>query len=237
MSKRILFMIMAFIFIGCGSNNEADAFALRYDVPVNDVYSKVVDNYGNGYEPLYGTRNFRAVLRGVVYRGGANNLYNRNGKRANSNPLQKDGLQNLCREGFHTAVYLYPTNYETAQKITNCSSNTGTNNSLQYLHHTPYGNNPTYSMLKLVYEAIQDASKGPLYFHCWNGWHASGLISALILRQYCNYTGDQAVAYWDANTDGNNKDSSYNSTRQRIRQFIPYAEFAITAAQQQQICY
>lgn len=232
MSKSIFLLLALFTFTACGQNNEAEDFAGRYEVPVQDVYSKVVDNYGNGYEPLYGTRNFRAVLKGVAYRGGANNLYNRNHKRDNKNPLQNDGLKNLCSEGFQAAIYLYPTNYETAPKNTQCSGNT-----LHYLNATPYSDTSSYNMLRLVYETIKDESKGPLYFHCWNGWHASGLISALMLKQFCGYTGDQAVAYWDANTDGNNKDSAYQSTRNRIRQFKPYSDLTITSVEQAKICY
>ena len=39
--------------------------------------------------------------------------------------------------------------------------------------------------------------------HCWNGWHASGYISALSLRQFCGVSGSDAVAYWIRNTDNN----------------------------------
>ena len=60
-----------------------------------DATQKLVDNKGNGYENLYGVRNFRAVLGGIYYRGGANNAYHRTNKRGNENPLPSDGLQNL----------------------------------------------------------------------------------------------------------------------------------------------
>jgi hypothetical protein len=38
---------------------------------------------------------------------------------------------------------------------------------------------------------------------CWNGWHASGYISALSLRQFCGVSKSNAVAYWIRNTDNN----------------------------------
>ena len=234
MAKNIFLVALIFIMTACSAANREEAYHHRYTLP--DVYAKLVDNYGNGFEPLYGTRNFRAVLKGVAYRGGANNLYHRVSKRKNENPLPNDGLQNLCSEGFQTAVYLYPTNFSTAPKTTNCTSDLG-NNSLNYIHATPFGDPNTYNMLKLVYETIVDPTKGPIYFHCWNGWHASGLISALMLRQFCDYSGDQAVTYWDTNTDGNNKDSSYQTHRTRIRQFVPYDDLKITEQQKSRICY
>ena len=62
-----------------------------------------MDNRGRGFEPLYGTRNFRVVLRSVVFRGGANNQLHRTAPRDNRNPLPADGLKTLCAEGFGTA--------------------------------------------------------------------------------------------------------------------------------------
>ena len=38
-----------------------------------DLMYKVVDNFGNGFDSLYGARNMRPILHGVAYRGGANN--------------------------------------------------------------------------------------------------------------------------------------------------------------------
>lgn len=226
--------------VACGQPSDYAAsdkiayYEQRYNLP--DTDTKLVNNVGQGYLPLYGTRNFRAVLKGVAYRGGANNLYHHN-KRANENPLPNDGLMNLCNEGFKNAVYLYPTNYSTAPKQTNCSSSASNTNALSYLNISPFGNGGAHSILKLVFEAIQDQDKGPIYVHCWNGWHASGLISALMLKQFCGYTSDEAVAYWDRNTDGVNKGTAYDNIRNQIRQFNPYSEFKITANQQARICY
>ena len=50
-------------------------YKLRYKV--NCVQDKITDNRGNGFEDLYGTRNFRVILHGVAYRGGGNNYYHR----------------------------------------------------------------------------------------------------------------------------------------------------------------
>ena len=46
---------------------------------------KATNNRGNGNPILYGTRNFRAILHGVAYRGGGNNYYHKTNKRNNKN--------------------------------------------------------------------------------------------------------------------------------------------------------
>jgi hypothetical protein len=88
---------------------QGSEYRTRYRL--SDARQKLVDNQGNGFSLLYGTRNFRSVLNGVYYRGGANNYYHKTNKRDNMNPLPTDGLQNLCEEGFSTALYLYSANY------------------------------------------------------------------------------------------------------------------------------
>ena len=206
----------------------------RYDL--DDVDEKKTDNQGEGFEELYGTRNFRVILKGIVYRGGANNKWHRTHRRGNQNPLPDDGLVNLCEEGFGRAYYLYRTNFETAPKVTTCESLGSPEHVLRYFQVSPTDEAQTYEVLKVIYETIQDYRYGPVYIHCWNGWHASGLLAAKILRQFCGYSADEAVAYWDRNTDGNNKERRYETIRRRIREFTPYPEFVINAEQAAAIC-
>jgi hypothetical protein len=212
-----------------------EKYQQRYSA-LNDTHTKLVDNRGNGYENLYGVRNLRAVLNGVVYRGGANNAYNKFGKRDNRNPLPNVGLENLCQEGFSNAVYLYSTNFSTAPKAWTCDSFHSKKATLSYSQISPYNTSGIKAMFSKIMTTIKDPKVGPTYLHCWNGWHASGLISALILRQFCNYTGDQAVAYWDLNTDGANTDPSFAKIRQQIRDFKSFPEFKIDSKTQAAIC-
>lgn len=211
-----------------------DLYQARY--PLTDTHTKLVDNRGNGFEPLYGVRNFRAVLNGVVYRGGANNSYNKYGKRGNSNPLPTVGLNNLCKEGFGEAVYLYPTNYASAPHEVNCQSFGKRSVKLTYSHLTPFSNADVTKVFTKVQASLDHPEKGPIYLHCWNGWHASGLISALILRQFCGMGAEAAVSYWNLNTDGNAPASQYGDIRARIRAFKPIAGFQISAALQRDVC-
>ena len=87
----------------------SDFYKSRYNE--EDLMTKVVDNFGNGFDSLYGTRNLRPILHGVAYRGGANNYFHKTAKRKNSNPLPEDGIAALCQEGFSNSVYLYRTTW------------------------------------------------------------------------------------------------------------------------------
>ena len=70
-----------------------EVYKSRYGVEC--VQDKITDNKGEGFDALYGTRNFRVVLHGVAYRGGGNNYYHNTNKRGNKNPLPLDGLNAL----------------------------------------------------------------------------------------------------------------------------------------------
>jgi len=197
---------------------------------LSDPYQKRVDDRGNGFEPLYGVRNFREVLRGVLFRGGANNSHNRDGVSPNKNPLPKNGLLSLCTAGFQTAIYLYHTNYSKAAPQTSCDSLRG-KNTLKYVQ-IGYNAKPR-QILEMIRDAIFNPASGPIYVHCWNGWHASGFISALALRQFCGVSGNDAIAYWIKNTDG---DSTYPDHKKGIQNFRPYEDLMIDAKTQQRIC-
>jgi hypothetical protein len=198
---------------------------------------KLIDNRGNGYENLYGVRNLRAVLADVAYRGGANNSYNRYGPRDNRNPLPTVGLENLCREGFDTAVYLYSANYATAPKKVDCiNRHTQKPSSLTYLQLSPYNEKSVREILSIIHRKARSTEKAPAYFHCWNGWHASGLISAYILRQFCEVGGEEAVAYWNQNTDGNHQDPAFAKIRRNIREFTPYADLLVGSEEKKALC-
>ena len=206
----------------------------RYEL--DDAFEKRTDNHGEGFDDLYGTRNFRVILKGVAYRGGANNKWHRTHRRDNRNPLPADGLENLCQEGFGLAYYLYSTNFEDAPRQITCESPRGTTHTLRYLQISSTDEEQTYEVLRAIHDTIEDYRHGPVYLHCWNGWHASGLIAAKILRQFCGYSADQAIEYWDRNTDGNNRERRHEQIRRRIREFTPYPELAISEAEAALIC-
>lgn len=216
---------------GFNLKEQADYYRQRYNL--QNPNDKLVDNRGNGYENLYGIRNLRVVLHGVYYRGGANNTYNRYLVRDNENPLQDQALTNLCEEGFSEAIYLYSTNFNSASKEANCRNALGEDQKLDYLQVNAFSASKETLFLGKIFDRIRGNIRGPLYAHCWNGWHASGLIAALSLQQFCGWTGAEAEAYWIRNTDG---DSNYPDHKKRIREFKPYAQFNITEAERAVIC-
>ncbi len=217
-------------------NKESLEYTIRY--PLKNASQKLVDNRGNGYEDLYGNRNLRAVLNGVYYRGGANNYYHRTNKRNNMNPMPNDGLQNLCEEGFGKAIYLYQENYSTAPKSVSCKNYRSEDNQLKYDQSTilKYNLEDLRAIHAQILDHIRNPRLGPILAHCWNGWHASGYVAATALKQFCGFTAEQAVKYWDLNTDGNNKESRYESLRKRIRAFEPDSRFQISEEEQKKIC-
>ena len=201
-----------------------------------DLMYKVVDNWGKGFDSLYGTRNLRPILHGVAYRGGANNYFHESKKRKNSNPLPADGIDNLCSEGFSQSIYLYRTNFDDAPISHSCNCQNGGVNQMKYAQFDYYDEKHIYEMLQAVFESAQNDSIGPVYLHCWNGWHASGYISALILKQFCGMSDIEATAYWDLGTDGANTSPRYNNIRENIKNFQPYPEFVLTDEAGARIC-
>ena len=216
---------------------DREAYKERYAEKLgtsNQLMSKITDNKGNGFEDLYGTRNFRTVLHGIYYRGGANNYYHRSNPRNNMNPLPQDGLENLCREGFTKAIYFYDTNF--VPKEVTCESRFGGTNTLTYTQVTALNDRTGFKpLLNEIYNCIKSGKGCPIYGHCWNGWHASGLVAAVVLRQYCDFSPEEAIKYWIDGTDAV-ENSNYPAIKNTISTFIPYLEFAISAQTQKEIC-
>lgn len=213
---------------------EEDFYKNRYDE--HNLLYKITNNSGDGCSILYGTRNMRPVLHGAAYRGGANNYYHKENRRKNRNPLPDDGVQNLCGEGFSNIVYLYRENAETIDSTQHCDCILGDTNTIKYHQLDYFDSTHVKQILQLIHQSATNNTVGPVYFHCWNGWHAAGYIAALSLKQFCGYSSLDAVNYWDLGTDGTNKSSHYQRIRQRIRDFEPYPELILKDSLGNQIC-
>ncbi len=212
----------------------SDFYKKRYKE--TDLMFKVTDNKGNGFDSLYGTRNMRPILHGVAYRGGANNYYHKLDKRNNHNPIPLDGMHGLCQEGFSKGIYLYRENFEESPLGDTCNCIDSTLNKLEYEQRDYYDSLHVYDMLKSTYEAATKSEVGPVYLHCWNGWHASGFIAAVILKQFCDFSDWDAVNYWDLGTDGANTSPRYQTQRERIKKFQSYPEFEISDSLKNCLC-
>ena len=186
---------------------------------------------------LKGVKNFRYVLNGLLYRGGK--ISPSDTRWDNRNPMSNEGLINLCKQGFGKAIYLYDKNLpvildKRGRKKTvrewevKCKTIENEDNTLVYRTLPPLGQPENVkTILGGIKDALARADYRPTYVHCWNGWHASGYISALALRQFCGFSIDDAINYWNVNTDHVCKGPGgvrtagvgYKPVRQQIRTF------------------
>ena len=238
MSKLFSFLILLLItFSYCFSQNDfvkIDNSIFKYYknlYGVECVEEKITDNRGNGFEDLYGTRNFRVILHGVAYRGGGNNYYHRSEKRNNKNPLPMDGLNNLLENGFSTSVYLYDENFETAPPFL---VNKAKKDTLKYYQLGGNNKSELDSILMFTYNSIINKDVGPVYLHCWNGWHQSGFVSAVLLKQFCGYNTTKSLHYWEDCAD--NWTRGYDRIRNAIRDFQPIEKYNIPKKISDVIC-
>lgn len=220
-----------FLSTDAGASIDLD-YTKRYGV--RDLYSKIVDDRGDGREALYGVRNAR-ILYPNVLRGGANNAYHRTAPRDNRNPLPEDALTNLCKEGFTEANYLYPTAYATASKEVKCIRFDGRASTLRY-RNLRFANGEDEKVLEMIHRHLTGKEAGGLYLHCWNGWHASGYMSAISLIQFCGMSAADAVDYWNRNTDGVNAGPNYEKIREKIRNFKPQANLTLPKTLKEEVC-
>lgn len=210
-------------------------FRRRYGL--GNALTTLVTDHGDGYAGLYGTRNVRAVLNGIFYRGGANNAFDHGPKRANKNPLTVEGLDNLCKEGFGTAIYLYPTNFDSVPHAATCQTVDGREGTLHYEQLTTqhFHKDDLRKIFGWITDRLEHPELGPVFAHCWNGWHASGYLAAVTLRQFCGFTGAQALRYWTLTAKGASN-ADHADTKARIDKFKPFPEFSLTPEQKAALC-
>jgi hypothetical protein len=165
---------------------------------------------------FHGIRDYREVMPGVLYRGGANN---------GRGPLNRSQLNALCDEGIGTAVYLYSTQFPGPSTI-HCSKG-----SLDYVYHGWEGRGRA-AVHQQIYNAIKTKSK-PVFIHCWNGIHATGAVAATALMQFCGMPGKTAVAYWKV---GISSKLQYPHVIQDINNFHPDQSLRLMPEEQAQHC-
>ena len=165
---------------------------------------------------FHGIRDYREVMPGVLYRGGANN---------GRNPLKQAQLDALCEAGIGTADYLYRTGFSGPSTI-HCSKG-----SLEYLYESWEGTGRA-AVHQQIYNTIKNKGK-PVFVHCWNGIHATGAVAATALMQFCNLSPQKAVQYWKV---GISPRVQYPSVIQNIEQFRPNPNLQLTPEERSQYC-
>lgn len=193
------------------------------EVKMNDL----IYNVPATQEDIPGLRSFRVVMPDVLYRGG-----NSGGGQL---PLKDTGLKALSDRQFSAAVYMYPNSF-------NPKANTY---GLNYTVFGPGGikdRQSIHNFLSKVKDIIEN-KKGPMYIHCWNGWHASGEMATYALMQFCGLrnpkpgTGETQAnmkytpqKYWDANADAG------KGTVKRVQNFVIFDDLRISEADAARVC-
>jgi hypothetical protein len=165
---------------------------------------------------FHGIRDYREVMPGVLFRGGANN------GRA---PLNQTELQALCEAGFGTAIYLYSTGFS-GPKTVQCSKG-----SLNYIYESWQGSGRA-AVDQRIFDDIKNKGR-PIFVHCWNGIHATGAVAATALMQFCNLSPQQAVQYWKV---GVAPKIQYPSVIRNIQSFQRNPKLELTPEERGQYC-
>lgn len=170
--------------------------------------------------PLPKLRHLLTVLPGTLYRaGGAGGI----------TQLTSTALQSLCEAGFSLAVYAYSTPFTPVAPIQCISQLTGLPNTLEYI--AGEANTPAFKAVfhEKIKAIVDDPSKGPALVHCWNGYHASGELAAVALRQFCGWDGPAATAYWLRHSGG------YPAIT-RINKYVPFPSAEISNEDREILC-
>jgi hypothetical protein len=88
------------------------------------------------------------------------------------------------------------------------------------------------SVLESLHRIIQEG-RGAMYVHCWYGVHASGYIAAVALMQFCGFSPEAAVEYWNSNVAASIR---YEKVQNMIRAFKPYPDLEISPGLQARVC-
>ncbi|HMU38933.1 MAG TPA: hypothetical protein PKE31_07955 [Pseudomonadota bacterium] len=170
----------------------------------------------------------RPVLRGVMYRSGT---------------PSEAALSRLCERGWKRVYSLYgehttqtgPRNVSmirTGRDVRSCQTD-GSARLLEWRSAPSARLRTLPGILRDVLDSIRKPEKGPVLVHCWNGLHYAGMVSALALRQFCGFTGEQAEAYWRANA---NRGATYPVIIANLHSFKPIPGLSLTPKEQQTLC-
>jgi hypothetical protein len=166
---------------------------------------------------LFKVRDFREVMPGVLYRGGATTGEDRTA-------LTKSQLDSICEGGAGSAYYLYKKSVPTDKY--SCTSG----KSVDY-SSMDYSSSPK-TINKRIYKSIHDSAK-PVFVHCWYGIHATGFVAATALMQFCDYSASEAVEYWKV---GIAKKLQYSKVITQIQNFKRDPDLNLTPAEKDRVC-
>lgn len=182
--------------------------------PISDSLTKEIPGANRTYR---GIKNFKMVMPGVLYRGAGT---------GEKEPLESSSLQALCEDGFSSAVYSYRSGWNGDTSL-RCNSG-----ELAYTAKQWDREPSARTMLQELHSIIKN-QRGAMYVHCWYGVHASGYLAAIALMQFCHYSPEQAVAYWNSNVPSS---IQYPKVQEMIRRFQTYADLQISTEERNRVC-
>ena len=138
-------------------------------------------------------------------------------------------MHNLLSNGFSYSIYLYPENFDTSPSFIEDEQN----NIMNYYQIRGDTLPELDSILNIVYNSII-YDRGPVYLHCWNGWHQSGYISAILLKQFCDFNSKMSISYWETCADS--WTLGYDKVRDRINNFKKIEKYRIPQSLSKEIC-
>lgn len=170
-------------------------------------------------------KDFQTTISGILYRGGSRG----------ANPLSEAQLQYLCEEGVGHAIYTYDTGFKKGPART-CTMKDGRPGKIEYSFFRFLDKKGIEDSMRVIHNSIVNPAAGSTFVHCWNGWHASGEIAAMALKQFCDYSDAQAKEYWKANIGDKGNLPKYGRVLTRIENFQPLPSLKLNLKQQAQIC-
>lgn len=170
-------------------------------------------------------RDVKTVIDGVLYRGGSIGM----------KPLSQAQLRLLCEQGVSHAVYLYDTGFAQVPEVS-CTMTNGQPNSITYSMNRFLRPPEVEKVMRSIHASIENGERGSVFVHCWNGWHASGEIAAQALKQFCDYSDEQAAEYWKNNIGDKGNLPKYGRVLARIKGFKVYPQFKISLKRQAEVC-
>lgn len=182
------------------------------------------NSMAQGADPAF-IKDYKAALPGVLLRGGSR------GARA----LSEDQLQRLCQDGVGHAIYTYDTGFSPAPART-CKRRDGSQGRIEYSYFRFLDKKGIDASMRAIHNSIVNPASGSVFVHCWNGWHASGEIAAMALKQFCDYTDEQAIEYWKENIGDKPNLPKYGRVLARIRDFQPDPQLKMGLKAQRGFC-
>lgn len=177
----------------------------------------------SGKKPII--KDFQTTISGILYRGGSRG----------QNPLSETQLKHLCEEGVGHAIYTYDTGFKKAPART-CTMKDGRPGKIEYSYFRFLDKKGIEDSMRAIHNSIVNPAVGSTFVHCWNGWHASGEIAAMALKQFCDYSNAQATEYWKTNIGDKGNLPKYGRVLSRIENFHPIPSLKLSLKEQAAIC-